>query len=260
MRAFALCISLASVSAHAGLDGASLSALLRDGGDVPTATRVAPLPGISAASFAGFFEVNATAHASLFWWYWPALNMNASAPVIVWLQGGPGSSKHAATQLALVTACKGPSDLARRSLSAPTTGSLFGMLTEIGPYRIDANGAPYPNAYSWTNKYDTVFVDNPRGTGFSYADSEARAPPRPPPLFHCSLAEILAQAGPTTACSHATRSGLAPPPPTPLHPILSSLSLSPDGTLCTSWECYAEDFDAWMRQFVAAFNLQGRVS
>ena len=46
------------------------------------------------------------------------------------------------------------------------------MLTEIGPYRIDANGAPYPNAYSWTNKYDTVFVDNPRGTGFSYADSE----------------------------------------------------------------------------------------
>ncbi len=46
-----------------------LTPILRTGGDVPSASKVGPLPGITAASFAGYFEVDAAAHAELFFWY-----------------------------------------------------------------------------------------------------------------------------------------------------------------------------------------------
>ena len=119
-----------------------LSPLLRAGLDVRGPSQVGPLPGINATSFSGFFEVNATAHASLFFWYWPALNGNASAPLLIWLQGGPGSS------------------------------SLFGMLVELGPFRVvTADLTPAFNPLSWAGEYNVVFVDNPRGTGYSFTDN-----------------------------------------------------------------------------------------
>jgi hypothetical protein len=106
MPRFAPAVALALVAATAAARASPrLSPVLRAGGDVRAASLGGPLPGIAAPSYAGFFEVNATAHAEHFFWYWPALNGNASAPLLVWLQGGPGSS------------------------------SLFGMWAEHGPYR-----------------------------------------------------------------------------------------------------------------------------
>ena len=67
-----------------------LSAILEAGGNVMDAAKVGPLPGINATSYSGFFNVNKTANAYHFFWYWPALNGNTSAPLIVFLQGGPG--------------------------------------------------------------------------------------------------------------------------------------------------------------------------
>jgi len=64
----------------------NLSPLLRAGADVFEASKVGPLPGIELPSFAGYFEVNATDQAELFFWYWPSIDSNASAPVVVWLQ------------------------------------------------------------------------------------------------------------------------------------------------------------------------------
>ncbi len=63
-----------------------LSPLLRAGEDVFAPSQVGPLPGIELPSYAGYFEVNATDHAELFFWYWPSIDGNASAPVVVWLQ------------------------------------------------------------------------------------------------------------------------------------------------------------------------------
>jgi len=131
----------AAVSAADAHGRRMLTPLLKAGLDVVGPSRVGPLPGINATSYSGFFEVNATAHASLFFWHWPALNGNASAPLLIWLQGGPGSS------------------------------SLFGMLVELGPYRVTtADLQPTANAFSWANDYNVVFVDNPRGTGYSFTD------------------------------------------------------------------------------------------
>jgi vitellogenic carboxypeptidase-like protein len=120
-----------------------LTPVLRSGGDVRGASKVGPLPGINATSYAGFFEVNATAHAEHFFWHWPALNGNASAPVLVWLQGGPGSS------------------------------SLFGMFVESGPFSLDAALNPHWRASTWATEYNVVYLDNPRMTGYSYSDSDA---------------------------------------------------------------------------------------
>jgi vitellogenic carboxypeptidase-like protein len=173
MAAAALCLAASASAAGAAGDALGrrqLSPLLRAGEDVLAPSKVGPLPGINASSYSGFFEVNATAHASLFFWYWPALSGNASAPLLVWLQGGPGSS------------------------------SLFGMLVELGPFRVTTPDLqPAYNPDSWAGEYSVVFVDNPRGTGYSFTDN---------------------------------------------------------GTLCTDWQCYGEDFDSFLRQFVQAYGLQ----
>ena len=134
----------AAVVAASASDGRRhLTPVLQSGGDVRKAAKVGPLPGINATSYAGFFEVNATAHAEHFFWHWPALSGNASAPVVVWLQGGPGSS------------------------------SLFGMWVESGPFSLDAALNPHWRSTTWASDYNMVYLDNPRETGYSYADGLA---------------------------------------------------------------------------------------
>ena len=127
-------------SAVAVAPSRDLSAVLAAGGNVFDAAKVGPLPGINATSYSGFFNVNKTANAYHFFWYWPALNGNTSAPVIIWMQGGPGSS------------------------------SLFACFTEMGPYRLSAQLDPIANPFAWNNEYNLVFLDNPRQTGYSYSD------------------------------------------------------------------------------------------
>ncbi|KAF2367880.1 Peptidase S10 serine carboxypeptidase, partial [Trinorchestia longiramus] len=61
-------------------------------------------------------------------------------PLILWLQGGPGSS-----------------------------GVGYGNFEELGPYYV--NGSL--REYAWTKKANLMFVDNPVGTGYSYVDSLA---------------------------------------------------------------------------------------
>lgn len=78
-------VALASTTSTAPRE--SLSAVLARGEDVHASSLVGPIDGVTVPSYAGFFEVNATAHANHFFWYWPALNGNTSAPLLVWMQG-----------------------------------------------------------------------------------------------------------------------------------------------------------------------------
>lgn len=66
-------------------------------------------------------------------------------PTVLWLNGGPGSS------------------------------SQIGNLQEIGPLQLvkQFDTMIKQNNYTWANKYNLLFIDQPVGTGLSYADSDA---------------------------------------------------------------------------------------
>lgn len=81
-------------------------------------------------------------HAYLFWWLMFADlpdNLYQSAPLIIWLQGGPGAS---------------------------STG--FGNFAEIGPQDVHLQ----PRNHSWVRFANLLFIDNPVGTGYSYVTNE----------------------------------------------------------------------------------------
>ncbi|KAG8242673.1 venom serine carboxypeptidase-like [Homalodisca vitripennis] len=97
-------------------------------------------------SYAGYFNVNKTCDNNLFMWFFPAKDDWLEAPVILWLQGGPGWT------------------------------SMYGLFELVGPFNSFPSGLQSRN-YSWSNLSNILFIDNPVGTGFSfttggcYADS-----------------------------------------------------------------------------------------
>ncbi|KAH3759102.1 peptidase S10 family protein [Pelomyxa schiedti] len=93
--------------------------------------------------YTGYIEVDAPHNASLFYWFLESTNGNASAPVIMWLQGGPGCS------------------------------CTMGMFSENGPYYVTEDLQLYANEASWTDRFHMLFVDQPVGTGYSYTDDPA---------------------------------------------------------------------------------------
>jgi len=99
-------------------------------------------------SYAGFFTVNAEKASNMFFWHFPALNGDKSAPLLIWLQGGPGAS------------------------------SMFGLFHETGPYELQRDTTSKrgeiklsQRALTWNNRYSLLFIDNPVGAGFSYTES-----------------------------------------------------------------------------------------
>jgi cathepsin A (carboxypeptidase C) len=72
----------------------------------------------------------------LFYWLIRSRDKNAEAPLVIWLNGGPGSS------------------------------SLFGLFDEIGPYLMKEGELIY-NQYAWNNNTDVLYIDQPVGVGFS---------------------------------------------------------------------------------------------
>jgi len=92
-------------------------------------------------SYSGFFEVE---KSNLFFWFFPAEKDAKNKPLIVWLQGGPGST------------------------------SMYGLLKENGPYLVEAKYLPFgdphlvKNHYSWHKVANILYIDNPVGTGFSH--------------------------------------------------------------------------------------------
>ncbi|XP_032761052.1 probable serine carboxypeptidase CPVL isoform X3 [Rattus rattus] len=101
---------------------------------------VSPFPGMYDKSYAGYITVNQTYNSNLFFWFFPARTQPADAPVVLWLQGGPGGS------------------------------SMFGLFVEHGPYIITSNMTVLSRDFPWTFTLSMLYIDNPVGTGFSFTD------------------------------------------------------------------------------------------
>ncbi|GAB2276808.1 hypothetical protein Dimus_011522 [Dionaea muscipula] len=89
---------------------------------------------------AGYYSLNHTYGARMFYFFFESRNNNTQAPVVVWLTGGPGCSSSVA------------------------------LFAENGPFKIDADLTLVPNNYGWDQVSNIIFVDQPVGTGFSYSN------------------------------------------------------------------------------------------
>ncbi|KAF9423989.1 hypothetical protein HW555_000698 [Spodoptera exigua] len=104
-------------------------------------SRVSITDTIGFRSHAGFFTIDEKYNSNLYLWYFPPFSKQEGAPIIVWLQGGPGGS------------------------------SLFGLFQELGPLIAKKEGFAL-RKYHWALNYHVIFIDNPVGTGFSFTDNE----------------------------------------------------------------------------------------
>lgn len=136
------------VSPHSGVDPGSplfLTPYLEKGAidEAKKLSLVGELPGYNVKSYTGYFTVNKKYNSNLFFWFVPALMANRDdAPVLLWLQGGPGGT------------------------------SLFGLFVEHGPYVVYENMTVGSRDYAWTSGYSVLYIDNPVGTGFSFTDDD----------------------------------------------------------------------------------------
>ncbi|PAV19070.1 serine carboxypeptidase [Pyrrhoderma noxium] len=89
--------------------------------------------------YSGYLDVSDGKH--LFFWFFESRSAPEDAPLILWLNGGPGCS------------------------------SSTGLLFELGPCRIDNEGRDVTyNPHSWNSNANIIFLDQPVNVGYSYSD------------------------------------------------------------------------------------------
>ncbi|KAF8184210.1 serine carboxypeptidase [Pholiota molesta] len=94
-------------------------------------------PGVFQAS--GYGDITAT--ESIWFWFFAARKNAKNAPLVLWFNGGPGSS------------------------------SMIGLLQENGPCRITNDSTSVTlNPFSWNNEANVLYIDQPVGVGFSHGD------------------------------------------------------------------------------------------
>ncbi|KHJ78546.1 serine carboxypeptidase [Oesophagostomum dentatum] len=106
------------------------------------AREIEELPGLTFnvgfKHYTGFLQVSKTHF--LHYWFVESQNDSTKDPLIFWFNGGPGCS------------------------------SLVGLLLEMGPYLVNADGRSLrPNLYSWNKLASIVYIESPVGVGYSYA-------------------------------------------------------------------------------------------
>lgn len=97
----------------------------------------------SVKQYSGYLDVTDDKH--LFFWFFESRNTPESAPLLLWLNGGPGCS------------------------------SSTGLFFELGPCSVSDDGLNTTyNPYSWNTHANIIFLDQPVGVGFSYAEDGSK--------------------------------------------------------------------------------------
>lgn len=90
----------------------------------------------------GYFTLNRTYDAHMFFFYFEAREDPQNAPIVLWMTGGPGCS----------------SELA--------------IFYENGPWNIRSDLTLEETEYGWDRGASMIFVDQPINTGFSYSEDD----------------------------------------------------------------------------------------
>ncbi|KAI2625042.1 peptidase [Hypoxylon sp. NC1633] len=94
-------------------------------------------PGVN--SYSGYVDLDNNTH--MFFWFFEARHNPDQAPLTLWLNGGPGSD------------------------------SMIGLFEELGPCNVTHNGTAVVNPYAWNEVSNLLFLSQPVGVGFSYAEA-----------------------------------------------------------------------------------------
>jgi len=88
----------------------------------------------------GYLDTDDDRH--FFFWFFESRSKPSKDPLVLWINGGPGSS------------------------------SMYGLLQELGPCRINTITSKTEfNPDAWNSNANVIFLDQPVNTGFSYSDS-----------------------------------------------------------------------------------------
>ncbi|KAL4436655.1 hypothetical protein ABPG75_003794 [Micractinium tetrahymenae] len=146
MRPVALLLLCLATCAGLGAVGAAQQPRLRM---QPITVSAAPAEGAANGGlgpssgperFSGYFKLNRTYDAHMFFFYFQARVEPENAPVVLWMTGGPGCS----------------SELA--------------VFFENGPWNINKDLTLTETKYGWDAHAHMIFVDQPINTGFSYSE------------------------------------------------------------------------------------------
>ena len=113
--------------------------------NVPQPGLVTYLPGYGATrekQYAGHLTVNENCGDNLFFWFFESQKSPENDPLVIWLNGGPGSS------------------------------SMLGLFAENGPYKINDDLTLSDNPYSWNKISNLLVIDQPAGTGLSFVEQK----------------------------------------------------------------------------------------
>ncbi|CAL4986418.1 unnamed protein product [Urochloa decumbens] len=106
---------------------------------------------VGFAMYGGYITVDEEAGRALYYWFQEADSSNddgtdpATAPLVLWLNGGPGCS---------------------------SVGS--GALEEQGAFRVHTDGESLLlNKYAWNKAANVLFLESPAGVGFSYTNTSS---------------------------------------------------------------------------------------
>ena len=131
----ALCMVASSVATY------SASASCNGSSDLVQSLPLTDFTSLPFCMFSGTVDISA--NKSIFYWLTESEQNAASAPLVLWFNGGPGCS------------------------------SMAGMFTELGPFYPQQNGSLARNAFSWNRVANVLYVDSPAGVGFSLAKDAA---------------------------------------------------------------------------------------
>ena len=113
----------------------------------PPLDEIKNLPGwdseLPSKQYSGYLNITDTKHYH--YWFVECEVEPENAPVVLWLNGGPGCS------------------------------SLDGLVYEHGPFRIDDSTLPptlYRFEYTWSKLANMIYLESPVGVGFSYSDND----------------------------------------------------------------------------------------
>ncbi|TMW58665.1 hypothetical protein Poli38472_010224 [Pythium oligandrum] len=90
--------------------------------------------------YSGYFKIDGSKSKNYFYWFFESRGNPSTDPVIIWLTGGPGCS------------------------------SILALFVENGPCTINDDMTLKSNPFSWNERANIMWIDQPVGVGFSYGD------------------------------------------------------------------------------------------